>query len=78
MESTRTRGVHDVSFPVLDHAGHAVAAMTVPCIERLDVPELSSLEAVRAALSDATARLSIAIGGRPPSAVAARPARTVV
>ncbi|MBM3978111.1 MAG: IclR family transcriptional regulator [Planctomycetes bacterium] len=78
MDSTRTRGVHDVSFPVLDHAGHAVAAMTVPCIERLDVPELSSLQAVRAALSEATARLSIAIGGRPPGTAAAKAARTLV
>jgi DNA-binding IclR family transcriptional regulator len=76
MDSTRTRGVHDVSYPVLNHAGHAVAAMTVPCIERLDVPELSSLRAVRSALADATARLSTAIGGRAGGATTMRASRT--
>jgi DNA-binding IclR family transcriptional regulator len=64
MESTRTRGVHDVSFPVVDHEGNAIAAMTVPCIERLDVPELSATAAVRVALGAATGRLSAAVGGK--------------
>lgn len=67
MDSTRTRGVHDISYPVLDHKGCAAAAMTMPCIERLDVPELSASSAVRSALARATSRLSLAIGGKLPA-----------
>jgi DNA-binding IclR family transcriptional regulator len=66
MESTRTRGIHDVSFPVFNHRGAAVAALTVPFIERLDMPGDTSLAASRAALSRISARLSASLGGRAP------------
>jgi len=71
MESTRIRGVRDVSAPVFDHRGSAAAAMTVPFIERLDAPDDSSLELTHQALSHTSARLSASLGGRSPAAGAA-------
>lgn len=65
MESTRIRGVRDISFPVLNHRGAAVAAMTIPFIERLDLPIDPSLAVARQALGQTTARLSTLLGGKP-------------
>jgi DNA-binding IclR family transcriptional regulator len=62
MESTRIRGVHDLSYPVLDGRGTAVAAMTMPYIERLDLADVS-LESAREGLQRAAADLSSALGG---------------
>lgn len=70
MDSTRTRGVRDLSFPVLDHRGSAVAAMTVPFIERIDVPDESSIERTRQALVSAATRLTASLGGRAATAPA--------
>jgi DNA-binding IclR family transcriptional regulator len=64
MESTRVRGVRDLSFPIFNHRGAAVAAMTVPFIERLDMPGDSSLAASRKVLAEAASRLSASLGGR--------------
>ncbi|HEV8113286.1 MAG TPA: IclR family transcriptional regulator [Planctomycetota bacterium] len=61
MESTRIRGVHDLSFPVLDPRACAVAAMTMPFIARLDVEDVS-LGAARGALADTARGLSAALG----------------
>lgn len=62
MESTRIRGVHDLSFPVLDARGTAVAALTMPYIERLDLADVS-LDAAREALATSASELSTALGG---------------
>lgn len=62
MESTRIRGVHDFSFPVLNHRGAAVAALTVPFIERLDRPDPGTAAMTRTALQDAARRLSGLLG----------------
>ena len=64
MDSTRIRGVRDVSCPVLDHRGSAVAAMTIPFIERLDMPDFVSIAQARDALSRCAARLTASLGGR--------------
>lgn len=64
MESTRIRGVHDVSYPVFDHRGSAIAALTVPYIERLDVPDHGSRAQTREHLSRCAARLTASLGGR--------------
>jgi DNA-binding IclR family transcriptional regulator len=61
MESTRIRGVRDLSFPVLDPRACAVAAMTMPFIERLDVEDVS-IASARDALSLAARSLSAALG----------------
>lgn len=63
-ESTRTRGVRDLSFPILNHRGAAVAALTIPFIEHLDVPVDPSLAACKQALGETAARLSALIGGQ--------------
>lgn len=65
IESTRVRGVRDFSYPVLDHRGAAVAALTVPFIERLDRKEADAHGALRRALGDAARRLSQSVGGLP-------------
>jgi DNA-binding IclR family transcriptional regulator len=76
MESTRIRGVHDLSFPVLDARGAAVAALTMPFIERLDVEDVS-MGTARDALGETARRLSEAFGARSadpgPRATASRP-----
>ena len=64
MESTRVRGVRDLSFPIFNHRGAAVAAITVPFIERLDMPGDTSLAATRKVLAEAASRLSASLGGR--------------
>ncbi len=65
MDSTRIRGVHDLSFPVLDPRGCAVAAMTMPFIERIDVEDVLLAEA-RDALAETARSLSAALGAQAP------------
>jgi len=74
MESTRIRGVHDFSYPVFNHRGAAVAALTVPFIERLDRTEPAGSAVLRAALQDASQRLSVLLGSaaRPEASPVAR------
>ena len=62
MESTRIRGVHDVSYPVVNYRGAAVGAMTIPFIERVDSPSHHTLATTRAALSEAARKLSLTLG----------------
>jgi DNA-binding IclR family transcriptional regulator len=76
MDSTRIRGVHDISYPVLDHRGSAVAAMTVPFIERLDVPDQGSRVQARDMLGRAAARLTASLGGRSAAPGSPAPTRT--
>jgi len=68
MESTRIRGIRDVSFPVLDHRSSAVAALTVPFIERLDVSDREALARGRELLGRTAATLTASLGGRNGSA----------
>ncbi len=70
MDSTRIRGIRDVSFPVLDHRSSAVAALTIPFIERLDAPDREAPARTRELLGRAAFALTAALGGR--SGVAAR------
>lgn len=64
MDSTRIRGVRDFSFPVLDHRGFAVAALTVPHLERIDVEMDRNMEyeRVRERLKFTAERLSASLG----------------
>jgi DNA-binding IclR family transcriptional regulator len=64
IESARVRGVRDFSFPVVDHRGAALAALTVPFIERLDRAESDVHGRLRKALGEAAKRLSQSVGGR--------------
>lgn len=62
MDSTRLKGVHDVSFPVFDHRKSAVAAMTIPFIERLDVASALPMADARRVLGRAVTNLSLILG----------------
>jgi hypothetical protein len=74
MDSTRIRGVHDLSFPVLDPRGNAVAAMTMPYIERIDVEDVAVADA-RGALGETAQALSGALSGVLGAGASADPAR---
>ena len=62
-ESYQVEGVINVSYPILDEYGYAVAALTVPYIRRLD--DSTTPATVRQSLKQASAQLSQAIGGIP-------------
>jgi DNA-binding IclR family transcriptional regulator len=59
--SYEIRGVVNVSFPVLDMDGTAVAALTVPYLPRIE--HCMSQETVRSILREACSNLSAEIGG---------------
>lgn len=68
MPSLQIAGVHNLSYPVFDTSGHAIAAMTLPFLVRTDVS--STIDDARAALSGAAAELSRALGYSDPLAAA--------
>jgi Transcriptional regulator len=55
-------GVTDISCPVLNHLGVAIAALTVPKVGNLPEPQLST-EEITAHVTKATEAISTAIGG---------------
>lgn len=61
VESFIVRGVVNISSPIIDHSGHAIAALTVPHIERYGDP-ISFTDCCARTL-DAAARLSRSLGG---------------
>ena len=65
-ESYEIRGIINISYPVLDENRHAVAALTVPYLARLE--DTISLKKVRAVLREGSLKLSEAIGGAPHTA----------
>ena len=74
-DSYQVRGVINITYPVLDESGMAVAALTVPYLARLEDP--ATPKTVRAALRDASVKLTEAVGGlhHPATQVEKRPAR---
>lgn len=62
-DSYEIRGVINVTYPILDERGNAVAALTVPYLARIEEP--ITLKQVHAALRQASTRLTEAIGGTP-------------
>lgn len=62
-ESYQIKGVINISYPVLDAGGNAMAALTVPFLPRME--DTTTTKLVRAALRDGSTRLSETIGGRP-------------
>ncbi len=58
------RGVTNISFPILDERGSAVAALTIPHIQNLSNPLPDAT--ILAALARAASELTLAIGGVPP------------
>jgi DNA-binding IclR family transcriptional regulator len=64
-ESRIAPGVTDISSPVLNHLGEAIAALTVPKVGNLPEPQLSDNEVVMA-VNRTAVWISNAIGGRRP------------
>jgi DNA-binding IclR family transcriptional regulator len=62
-DSYEIRGVINISYPVLDERGNAVAALTVPYLARME--DSTTPKTVRTVLRDASLKLSEAIGGVP-------------
>jgi DNA-binding IclR family transcriptional regulator len=60
-DSYEIRGVINISYPILDENGYAVAALTVPYLER--VGKVISARMVRTVLGEAALKLTEAIGG---------------
>lgn len=60
-DSYEIRGVVNISYPVLDERGSALAALTVPYLARIEEPITPS--DVRAALKEASGLLTEAVGG---------------
>jgi len=60
-ESYEVEGVINVTYPVLDEHGHAVAALTVPYIRRISDNTTTAI--VRQTLKRASSQLSQGIGG---------------
>jgi DNA-binding IclR family transcriptional regulator len=62
VQSRQTRGVTNIAFPIRGSAGHAVAVLNVPYIERIDKKVTPSIGAVREMLRESAARLSLLMG----------------
>jgi DNA-binding IclR family transcriptional regulator len=61
LNSRQYEGLYAISFPVLDINRHALAALTVPMLPRIDSPRQASREDVVLALRAAASRLSQSI-----------------
>ena len=57
-ESLQIHGIKNISFPLLDHSGHAFAAVTVPFLRRLDQENDQKIEETRDVLRKVAAKLS--------------------
>lgn len=60
--SMQVRGLHAISFPIFDPRGRALAALTVPVAERLDLRDRKSIADVERALGNAARLLSQRMG----------------
>ena len=65
-DSFVVKGVVNIAAPIIDHSGHAAAALTVPHIERIG--EGLSFDICKEELVATAALLSRSLGGQPPEA----------
>jgi DNA-binding IclR family transcriptional regulator len=63
MKSTRTLGVTDISCPVFDGQGHALAALTIPFLQLVDGTQTVEKEEARNCLQEIAARISDEMSG---------------
>jgi DNA-binding IclR family transcriptional regulator len=61
--SVQIRGLYAVSFPVLDWQQHAMAALTVPYAERIDLVQRKSIATIEQTLAEAARILTARVGG---------------
>jgi len=64
MESARTLGVTDISYPIFDLHGDILAALTVPFLRFIDGSQILSLEDTQALLERTAKRISAELGVR--------------
>jgi DNA-binding IclR family transcriptional regulator len=62
MKSTQFSGVRAISYPIFDLDGHAIAALTVPYVARLDDSERPSHAAVQVELAATASEMNAALG----------------
>ncbi|WP_053160581.1 IclR family transcriptional regulator [Pseudomonas sp. P1.8] len=62
--SIQVRGLHAISFPILDVNNHAIAALTVPYSERIDQRGRKSISDAQISLGNAAKLLSSRVGGK--------------
>jgi DNA-binding IclR family transcriptional regulator len=62
--SGQVKGLFAVSFPILDLRGFALAALTVPYAERIDLKDRKTSFQVQAILGDAARSLTARVSGR--------------
>jgi len=60
--SQQVRGVRNLSFPVLDFSGNAIATLAIPFLSRIDDINAPNIDEARKLLSTASKTLSAAIG----------------
>lgn len=61
-QSTQIRGMHAVSYPILNSQNHAIAALTVPYADRIDLVGRKSINDVQEALGVAAGTLCALMG----------------
>jgi DNA-binding IclR family transcriptional regulator len=61
--SIQVRGLYAISYPVLDSGSHAIAALTVPYAERIDLVDRKPIQRIEELLQDAAMTLTRRIGG---------------
>jgi len=62
--SGQVKGLYAISYPILDLRGHAIAALTVPYADRVDLKGRTTAKEVEAILGDAAADLTRRVSGR--------------
>ena len=62
MESARTLGVTDISYPIFDMHGDILAALTVPFLRFIDGSQTLSLDGTQALLDRTAKRISAELG----------------
>ncbi|HEY6925043.1 MAG TPA: IclR family transcriptional regulator [Steroidobacteraceae bacterium] len=62
MESARTLGVTDISYPIFDMHGDILAALTVPFLRFIDGSQIMSLDDTQALLDRTAKRISAELG----------------
>lgn len=63
MKSTRTLGVTDLSYPVFDGQGHALAALTIPFLQLVDGTQTVDSKEARICLQEIASRISDELSG---------------
>lgn len=64
MESARTLGVTDVSYPIFDFHGGIAAALTVPFLKMIDGTQMVHFDKAQELLSEATRQITLEISGK--------------